>query len=101
MGHHAPVNSYTNYVNKWKQAMEEAYTVASRCWCAAGKRSKSHYDLRAKSIDLQCENCKGPAIVLHRNLLFQCNNLPIDTGIHNYGICSGVHNYGICSGVHN
>ena len=28
MGHHSPVNSCSDYVNKWKKAMEEAYTYA-------------------------------------------------------------------------
>ena len=123
MGHHFPVNSYSDYVNKWKKAMEEAYAIASRRSCAAGERNKSHFDLKAKSVDLQpndrvfvrnlserggqgkvrlywekdvrCvnrrkdylspvygvqrENGKGPVRVLHRKLLFQCNDLPVDT----------------------
>ena len=29
--------------------------------------------------EVQRENGKGPVRVLHRNLLFQCNDLPIDT----------------------
>ena len=123
MGHHSPVNSYSDYVNKWKNAMEEAYAIASRCSRAAGERNKANYDLKAKSVDLQPndrvlvrnlserggpgklrsywekdvhrvirrkdnmspvyevqrENGTGPVRVLHRNLLFQCNDLPVDT----------------------
>ena len=123
MGHHSPVNSYSDYVNKWKNAMEEAYAIASRRSRAAGERNKANYDLKAKSVDLQPkdrvlvrnlserggpgklrsywekdvhrvirrkdnmspvyevqrENGTGPVRVLHRNLLFQCNDLPVDT----------------------
>ena len=123
MGHHSPVNSYSDYVNKWKKAMEEAYAIASRRSRAAGERNKANYDLKAKSVDLQPndrvlvrnlserggpgklrsywekdvhrvirrkdnmspvyevqrENGTGPVRVLHRNLLFQCNDLPVDT----------------------
>ena len=53
MGHHSPGNSYSDYVNKWKQAMEEAYAIAGRRSHAAGERNKTHYDLEAKSVDLQ------------------------------------------------
>ena len=123
MGHHSPVNSYSDYVNKWKTAMEEAYAIARRRSRAASERNKAHYDLKDKSIylqpndrvlirnllerggpgklrsywekdvhrvirrkdnmspvyEVQRENGTGPVRVLHRNLLFQCNDLPIDT----------------------
>ena len=103
--------------------MDEAYAIASRRLRAAGERNKVHYDLKAKSVDLQPndrvlvrnvserggpgklrsywekdvhrvirhkdnmspvyevqrENGTGPVRVLHRNLLFQCNDLPVDT----------------------
>ena len=53
MGHHSPVNSYSDYVNNWKKAMEEAYAIACRRSCATGERNKSNYDLKARSVDLQ------------------------------------------------
>ena len=53
MGHHSPVNSYSDYVNKWKKAIKEAYAVASCRSRAAGERNKAHYDLKAKYVDLQ------------------------------------------------
>ena len=52
MGHHSPVNSYSDYVHTWKKAMEEAYAIASRRSRTAGERDKEHYDVKAKSVDL-------------------------------------------------
>ena len=42
MSHHSPVNSYSDYVNKWKNAMEEAYAIASRRSRAAGEKNTAH-----------------------------------------------------------
>ena len=53
MCHHFPVNSYSDYVNKWKKAVEDAYAIASRGSCAGGERNKSNYDFKAESFDLQ------------------------------------------------
>ena len=44
--------SYNEYVQQWKQAMEEAYSIANRRSIAAGEKNKARYDLHAKSIDL-------------------------------------------------
>ena len=122
-GQHSPVGNHSEYVKKWKQAMEEAYALASKRSSAAGERNKARYDMKARSIDLQPndrvlvrnlserggpgklrshwekdihrvirrkdnmspvyevqrEDGTGPFRVLHRNLLFQCNELPLDS----------------------
>ena len=44
--------SYNEYVQQWKRAMEEAYSIANRRSIAAGEKNKARYDLHAKSIDL-------------------------------------------------
>ena len=44
--------SYNEYVKQWKQAMEEAYSIANHQSIAAGEKNKAWYDLNAKSIAL-------------------------------------------------
>ena len=122
IGQSSSVHNYNEYIEHWKNAMEEAYMIANRRSFSAGERNKSRYDLKAKSIDLhpndrvlvrnlserggpgklrsyweqdiyrvirrrdalspvyeiKRENGTGPVRVLHRNLLLQCNELPVD-----------------------
>ena len=44
--------SYSEYVQQWKQAMEEAYSIANHRSIATGEKNKAQYDLHAKSSDL-------------------------------------------------
>ena len=52
-GQHSPVGNHSEYVKNWKQAMKEAYALASKRSSAAGERNKACYDLKARSSDLQ------------------------------------------------
>ena len=46
-------NSHTEYTQKWKAAMQEAYAVAQKRSSAAAEQNKHHYDKKVKSVDLQ------------------------------------------------
>lgn len=46
-------NDQRDYVEKWKQGMEEAYTIANENAQKAAERSKRYYDSKVKSSVLQ------------------------------------------------
>lgn len=46
-------NNHHNYMEKWKQGMEEAYEITRENAHKAATRSKRHYDSKAKSSVLQ------------------------------------------------
>ena len=55
--------SHIKYTKKRKAAIEEAYSIVRKQSSTSAERNKHHYDKKAKSVDLQPNNC-----VLLRNL---------------------------------
>ena len=53
IGQSSSVRNYNEYIEHWKNAMEEAYSIANRRSFSVGERNKSRYDLKAKSIGLR------------------------------------------------
>ena len=45
--------TYSEYVKKWKTAMENAYEIARKRSSTAGHRNKHRYDLKLQPVDLQ------------------------------------------------
>ena len=46
IGQSSSVHNYNEYIEHWKNAMEEAYMIANRRSFSAGERNKSRYDLK-------------------------------------------------------
>ena len=75
--------SYPKYVAEWKNAIEEAYRIASKAAQTRAAQGKQQYDKKICSSvlepgdEVEPEGRKGKARVLHRNLLLPCNDLPI------------------------
>ena len=51
--HQTGAGNYSEYVRKWKTAMENAYEIARKHSSMAGNGNKHRYDLKLRSIDLQ------------------------------------------------
>ncbi|KAI3374922.1 hypothetical protein L3Q82_021061 [Scortum barcoo] len=90
-------SNHHNYMEKWKQGMEEAYEITRENAHKAATRSKRHYDSKVKSsvlhpvvrqvskdipvYELRPEKGKGRSRILHRNLLLPCDHLPLETQV--------------------
>lgn len=49
--------SHAEYVSKWKTAMQEAYSLASKLATASASRGKKNYDKRLRFSALQAGDC--------------------------------------------